>query len=58
MGLGSPLSPVLNSMEHFEEMVIISVDHKPSLWMRYADDMSSVWPHGHDEVNPSYNNSK
>jgi hypothetical protein len=37
-------------MEHFEEMVIASADHKLRLWLRYVDDMFSIWPHKDDKL--------
>ena len=37
-------------MEHFERTTIASAGHKPSLWLRYVDDVFSMWPHGDSEL--------
>ena len=52
MVMDSPLFPILSNMymEHFEKIVIASVDHKPSLWLRYVKDVFLTWPHRDDEL--------
>ena len=37
-------------MEHFEQTAIASAEHKPSLGLRYVDDVFSIWPHGDSEL--------
>jgi hypothetical protein len=46
--MGSSVSPIASEvyMEHFEKLVFDSVQHKPYLWLRLADDTFVVWPHG------------
>ena len=45
--MGSPLSPVLASlyMEFFESELLPSLPTRPSLWLRYVDDVFALWPH-------------
>jgi hypothetical protein len=47
MAMGSSLSSTVSNifMEHFEKLALNSAQHKPSLWLRYLDDISVVWPH-------------
>jgi hypothetical protein len=33
-------------MEHFEEMALEGVTHKPLCWFHYVDDTFVIWPHG------------
>ena len=44
LAMGSPLSPVLANiyMEYFEKMALGSTSLKPSMWLRYADDIHSL----------------
>lgn len=46
--MGSPLSPVAANlyMEHFEKMALDTAELKPTVWLRYVDDVWAVWPHG------------
>ena len=37
-------------MEHFEQTTIAFAEYKPSLWLRYVDDVFSIWPHGDCEL--------
>jgi hypothetical protein len=48
MAMGSSLSPIVsnNFMEYLEKLALDSAQHKPSVWLRYADDTFVVWPHG------------
>ena len=45
--MGSPLSPFLANiyMEYFEEIALGSTSLKPSMWLRYVDDIFILWPH-------------
>ncbi|XP_069186448.1 uncharacterized protein [Procambarus clarkii] len=47
VAMGSPLSPVLANfyMEYFETVLLPSIDTRPSLWLRYVDDIFALWPH-------------
>jgi hypothetical protein len=33
-------------MEHFKEMALEEVNHKPLCWFRYVDGTFIIWPHG------------
>jgi hypothetical protein len=50
--MGSSPSPIVSNilMEHFEKLVLDSAQHKPSMWLRYIDDIIVVWPHGPDRL--------
>lgn len=50
MGMGNPLSPILCNlfMEHFESTLLPRIVPKPIPWLRYVDDIFSVWPEGED----------
>jgi hypothetical protein len=50
MTMGNALSPVVSNifMEHFEELVLRTPNHRPFLWLRYVDDTFVIWPHGPD----------
>jgi hypothetical protein len=37
-------------MEHFENLVLDSALHKPSLWLHSVDDTFVVWPHGPEQL--------
>jgi hypothetical protein len=47
MAVGSSLSPIVRNlfMEHFEKLSLDTAQQKPSLRLRYVDDMFVVWPH-------------
>lgn len=51
--MGSPLSPVLANiyMEEFEQKALATSTLKPSLWLRYIDDIFVIWPHGQSNLN-------
>ena len=42
-------------MEGFEEEAINTADDKPSLWVRYVDDTSTIWPHGPEKLKRFHN---
>ena len=44
LAMASPLSPVLAYiyMKYFEEMALGSTSLKPSMWLRYVDDIHSL----------------
>jgi hypothetical protein len=46
--MGNSLSLVVSNifMEHFEETILDTEDHKPAKWLRYVHDTFVVWPHG------------
>jgi hypothetical protein len=48
IGMGNSLSPMVNNvfMEHFEEIALAAVGHKPTKWLRYIDNTFVVWPCG------------
>ena len=50
LAMGLPLSPVLANifMKYFEEMALGSTSLKPSMWLRYVDDIFILWPHQED----------
>ncbi|XP_071476521.1 uncharacterized protein [Diadema antillarum] len=50
--MGSPLSPIIANiyMEHFESHALATAQHKPSLWLRYVDDIFTIWPHQADQL--------
>jgi hypothetical protein len=52
MAMGTTLSPVVSNifMEHFEELVLRTANHRPTLWLRYVDDTFVIWPHGPDKL--------
>ena len=47
VAMGSPLSPVLAGlwMCHIETDLLPSLNPRPSLWLRYVDDVFALWPH-------------
>lgn len=49
VAIGNPLSPSIANyyMEFFEEKALESSSMKPSIWLRYVDDVFAIWPHGH-----------
>jgi hypothetical protein len=48
MDVQSVLSPIIRNMymEYLEKFAFDSVQHKPSLWMWYVDDIFVAWPNG------------
>ena len=50
LAMGSLLSPVLANiyMEYFAEMALGSTLLKPSMWLRYVDDIFILCPHQED----------
>jgi hypothetical protein len=54
MAMGSSLSPIVNSifMEHLEKLALDTAQYKPSLWLRYVDDIVVfvVWPQGPEQL--------
>jgi hypothetical protein len=52
MAMGSSLCPVISNMfmEHFEQLALDPVSHKPAMWLRYVDDTFVVWPHGTEKL--------
>ena len=56
--MGSPLSPVLANlyMEYYEAELLPSLPLRPSMWLRYMDDVYAIWPHDRTEF-PSFLNS-
>jgi hypothetical protein len=52
MAMGSSVSPIVSNicMEHFEKLALGSVEHKPSLWLRYVNDIFVIWPHGPERL--------
>jgi hypothetical protein len=52
MATGSSLSSIMSNifMDHFEKLVLDSAQHKPSLWLRYVENMFLVWPHGSERL--------
>jgi hypothetical protein len=52
MAMGSSLSPIVSNicMELFEELALDSAQYKPSLWLRYIDDIFMVLPHGSEQL--------
>jgi hypothetical protein len=52
MAMGSSLLPIISNiyMEHFEKMAIYSAQLKPSLWVRYVDDIFVIWPNGPEQL--------
>ena len=52
--MGSPLSPVIANlyMETFKMQVLKTSPQKPcTLWVRYVDDVFTIWPHGDHSLN-------
>ncbi|XP_063592242.1 uncharacterized protein LOC134769443, partial [Penaeus indicus] len=47
VAMGSPLSPVLANlfMEFFESELLPSISLRPTVWLRYVDDVFALWPH-------------
>jgi hypothetical protein len=52
MAMGSSLYPVISNifMEHFEQLVLDSVPHKPAMWLRYMGDTFVMWSHGMEKL--------
>ena len=50
LDMGFPLSSVLANvyMEYLEEMALRSTTLKPSIWLRYVDDIFFLWAHPED----------
>ena len=50
--MGSPLSPIVANiyMESFEEQAIETATDKPTLWLRYVDDMYVHWDYGREAL--------
>ena len=52
VAMGSPLSPILANiyMEYFESVLLITIpEHlRPSLWVRYVDDIFAIYQHNDD----------
>ncbi|CAK9820318.1 hypothetical protein ANTPLA_LOCUS10552 [Anthophora plagiata] len=50
--MGSSISPVIADlyMEHFEECISKEAPLQPSTWLRYVNDTSIVWTHGHNTL--------
>jgi hypothetical protein len=48
MAMGDSLSMVVSNifMEHIEEIILDTADHKPAKLLRYVNDTFVVWPHG------------
>ena len=51
--MGTRLAPSFANifMYHFEEQHVYPYPYKPTLWLRYIDDIFMVWDHGLDELN-------
>ena len=45
--MGSPLSPVVANLykEAFEKQTLEAALRRPTFWVRYVDDVFSIWPH-------------
>jgi hypothetical protein len=52
MAMGNSLSPIVSNifMEHFEKLALDSAPYKPSLWLRFVDDIFVVWPYGPERL--------
>ena len=37
-------------MEQFELNIIVSSENKPKIWLRYVDDIFSIWEHGREAL--------
>jgi hypothetical protein len=50
--MGSPLSPVVANlfMQEFETKAISSSILKPKCWLRYVDDVFTIWQHGQETL--------
>ena len=50
--MGSPLSPIIADlyMEQFERDVKVLSENKPKIWLRYVDDIISIWEHGREAL--------
>ena len=46
--MGSLLSPIVANifMEDLETQALEMSPHKPRMWLRYVDDVFTIWPHG------------
>ena len=49
--MGSPLSPVMANlyMEYYESELLPTLPLRPSMWLRYVDDVFAIWPHDQAE---------
>ena len=52
VAMGNPLSPSIANyyMEFFENKALESTMKKPTLWLRYVDDVFAIWPHGRQNL--------
>jgi hypothetical protein len=52
VAMGSPLSPIIAEifMEHLENQLLESSPFKPTMCVRYVDDVFLAWPHGEMEL--------
>jgi hypothetical protein len=52
MAMRTSLLPIVSNIyiEHYEKLALDSAQHKPSLWLQYANDTSVVWPHGPEQL--------
>jgi hypothetical protein len=50
--MGSSLSPIISNifMEHFEQLSMDSVPHKPAIWLRCVDNTSVMCTHGMEKL--------
>ena len=51
--MGTRLAPSFANifMYHFEEKHVYPYPFKPTVWLRYIDDIFMIWDHGADELN-------
>jgi hypothetical protein len=50
--MGSSLARIVSNyyMERSEKLPLDSAQHKPSLWLRYVEDIFVFWPHGPERL--------